>query len=144
MRISDWSSDVCSSDLEHDRFVGEALVLEFHLFHHLADLEIGWAIDDQADRTVIAVLAEQGNGVREVLVVETRHRDQELMLQVVLVAHGRSIGKRCAGDKRRAAGRCIPALQRRALIASISWPPMSVPYAVSISRAQVEIGRAHV
>src|SRR3546814_12529689 len=79
MRISDWSSDVCSSDL----------------------------------------------------------RDQELMLQVVLVAHGRSIGKRCAGDKRRAAGRCIPALQRRALIASISWPPMSVPYAVSISRAQV-------
>src|SRR3546814_2075699 len=86
---------------EHDRFVGEALVLEFHLFHYLAELEIGWAIDDQADRTVIAVLAEQGNGVREVLVVETRHRDQELMLQVVLVAHGRSIGKRCAGDKRR-------------------------------------------
>src|SRR3546814_9922104 len=26
---------------EHDRFVGEALVLEFHLFHHLAELEIG-------------------------------------------------------------------------------------------------------
>src|SRR3546814_1240026 len=35
---------------EHDRFVGEAVVLEFHLFHHLAELEIGWAIDDQADR----------------------------------------------------------------------------------------------
>src|SRR3546814_19238729 len=66
MRISDWSSDVCSSDLEHDHVVGvfgrEAIAVEtvggvidleaaaFQvLAHHFRDVAV--VLDDEAEAT---------------------------------------------------------------------------------------------
>src|SRR3546814_3957223 len=79
MRISDWSSDVCSSDLELHR-------------RHLVDLALGHAHGQEhvalvgADRDLGVVDAEVDVAAVEVVVVELFQVAGELLTRVLVVA----------------------------------------------------------
>src|SRR3546814_16772030 len=98
MRISDWSSDVCSSDLKHREHV-----LDVDHPDHLVEI---FAIDRQA---AVSRLGEKGDDIREARAfinrddVGTRHRDvvDRLLAEMEEVAQHLALYGREVADEAR-------------------------------------------
>ncbi|MNC89693.1 hypothetical protein D3C83_56710 [compost metagenome] len=57
------------------------------MLEHVGELEVGGAVDDEAERALVVVLAEQRHGVIEIGVQEPRHGDQELIVEIGVLCH---------------------------------------------------------
>src|SRR3546814_8407139 len=92
MRISDWSSDVCSSDLRDLEHVARDQILEA-LAHTAAAAFGGAAVDDHAervDRLVVdeeAHLDEVARTVADLVIVEASVAARNALQSVVEVEH---------------------------------------------------------
>src|SRR3546814_10546609 len=128
MRISDWSSDVCSSDLqqgkpEHAAEEGaeEALVV----------------VEDEVDAVEAALLAPEeadrdhgAEGNDEEYHQHRRRKDQRQMVG----QRARPVASHCSSTTQRSAGSTTP----------ISLPASTAGRSRGVDTATTEIGRAHV
>jgi hypothetical protein len=75
---------------EIDRRVGEVLAVEaqLDLLEQVPELDVDRLVDDQAERTLVVVLAQVDHGPGERVVRHARHGDQELVRQVDGGGHG--------------------------------------------------------
>src|SRR3546814_5376598 len=100
MRISDWSSDVCSSDLAtetvatlpgpaHAEAVDALVGLEVHDPQLVGQF---LAVDEAAQEQVVAALADQRIGQRHVVDVRGADRIEDLDRTAEFVRHARDAG----------------------------------------------------
>jgi len=76
------------------RHVAQPLVFgrERELVEHFGHAHLERTVDHESERAAFVVLAHERDAVREVRVGERRHRDQQLVVEVIARAHGASIG----------------------------------------------------
>src|SRR3546814_15957241 len=72
MRISDWSSDVCSSDLIHASHLIDAIIVDFRKNNLFLDAE-----------SIIAVSIERLR-IKTTEIANTRHRDRHQTIQELI------------------------------------------------------------
>ena len=79
------------------------------LLEHLGHPHFERAVDHDAERAALVVLADERDAVREIRVRERRHRDQQLVAEIGACCHGASIGRGPAAVKAESAGAFLPA-----------------------------------
>ncbi len=76
-----------------DRLRRDRLVLRFeaHLLEHILQPHGQRLVHDDAERTLVGVLADDGHRLGKIRIGERRHRDQQVVREARLVAHGQSV-----------------------------------------------------
>src|SRR3546814_1849901 len=98
MRISDWSSDVCSSDLAVEDAVAAEAVVEFVDREHLPHAEIMQTIELCIDLVLVAAVDfRQAAGLLHAAVEQMRNLDAEDDRHLAVVDHLARLG-RCLDD----------------------------------------------